>query len=345
MERLMERLMDKLIQTAVILVCLLASFQVAADQPVGLEGTLIVLNKSGHDASFIDLGSGEIIATVPTGRGPHELVVTDDGRWAIGTDYAGGNSLTVFDVENLQVERTIDFSDYPRPHGILFLPGQEEVIVTSEASNSLVVVNFRSGEILRVIDTTQNGSHMVAVSKDGRVAYTSNGNSNSVSVIDIAQGRTTKVIDVPNRPEAITTNKSGSEIWVGSNDEEVVTVISADDESVLRQWSGFNWPYRILLTDDEQYAVMPDLGNEVLRFFDVPKGTELGVMNLAQASPQGVSWYSDDRTLFLSLSGRDQVLVVDVESREVLGEYSTGDAPDGIAYSPLVLRKTINYQR
>ena len=315
-----------------------------AEPAAGLRGTLIVLNKASHDASFIDLGSGELLATLPTGRGPHELLVSDDGRWAIGTDYSGGNSLTVFDIENLQVARTIDLSDYPRPHGILFLPGQEEVIVTSEASQTLVIVNYLTGEVVRTIGTGQDGSHMVALSENGRVAYTSNMNSNSVSVVHVVNGELITTIDVPDRPEAITTNKLGSEIWVGSNDEEVVSVISAKSGSIIRQWSGFEWPYRILLTDDESYAVVPDMGTEQLRFFNVGSGQELGSMDLHGSSPQGVIFYEDDRTLLISLSAADKVLAVDIESRTILGEYETGSSPDGIAYSPLVLYKIVNYQ-
>ena len=314
-----------------------------AQLPQDLRGTLVVLNKSGHDANFIDLGSGEILQTLPTGRGPHELVVTDDGRWAIGTDYEAGNSLTVFDVQELAVIRTISLSDYPRPHGILFLPGQEQVIVTSETSQQLVIVNFHEGEIVRTIDTGQSGSHMVALSEDGTIAYTSNGSSNSVSVIDVVAGQLMRALDVPDRPEAITTNKRGDEIWVGSNSEEVVSVISAASGEITKQWSGFSWPYRILLTADEKYAVMPDLGNEQLRFFDVNSGAEIGNIDLAGAQPQGVILYPDDRTLFVSLSGQNKVLVVNILTQEILGEYATGAAPDGIGYSPLVLQKTISY--
>ncbi len=311
--------------------------------PQNLHGTLIVLNKSGNDANFIDLGSGEILATLPTGRGPHELVVTDDGRWAIGTDYSGGNSLTVFDVEELQVARTISLHDYPRPHGILLLPGQEQVIVTSEASQKLVIADFRRGEILRDIDTGQSGSHMVALSEDGATAFTSNGNSNSVSVIDVAAGQLVKTLEVPDSPEAITANKRGDQIWVGSNDEAVVSVVSAESGAISRQWNGFSWPYRILITEDEKYAVMPDLGNEQLRFFDVASGSEIGMIDLSGAQPQGVTLYPDDRTLFVSLSGRNKVLVVNIDTQQILGEYETGSGPDGIAYSPLVLQKTISY--
>jgi len=311
---------------------------VSAQVPEGLQGTLIVLNKNGHDANFIDLGSGEILKTLPTGRGPHELVVSNDGRWAIGTDYNDGNSLTVFDVQKLAVARTISLQDYPRPHGILLLPGEEQVIVTSEASRQLVVVDFLQGEVVGAIATGQGGSHMVAMSEDASIAYTSNGSSNSVSVIDLETGELLETLAVPDRPEAITSNKRGDQVWVGSNSEEVVSIISAATGEITRQWGGFSWPYRILLTDDESYAVMPDLGNEQLRFFDVDSGAELGKIDLSGAQPQGVTLYPDDRTLFLALSGQNKVLAIDIDSREILGEYATGDAPDGIGYSPLVLK-------
>ena len=104
---------------------------------------------------------------------------------------------------------------------------------------------------------------------------------------------------------------------------------------MLAQWSGFDWPYRILLTRDERYAVIPDLGNERLRFFDVQTKTELGAIDLRGMQPQGVVLYSDDRTIFLSLSGQDKVLAIDIESRTILREYAAGSAPDGIGWSPL----------
>ncbi|MDD9895572.1 MAG: hypothetical protein OXU66_12445 [Gammaproteobacteria bacterium] len=184
---------------------------------------------------------------------------------------------------------------------------------------------------------------MVAVSADGSVAYTSNGGDDSVSIIDLINDRFVRSITVPERPEAITTNKAGTEIWVGSNDNEVVTVIDAHDETVA-QWDGFDWPYRILLTDDERYAIMPDLNNNDIRFFDARSKQELGSIDLAGTRPQGITLYSDDRTLFLSLAGQDRVIAIDIESREILGQYQTGSSPDGIAYSPLVLRKNITYQ-
>jgi DNA-binding beta-propeller fold protein YncE len=55
-------------------------------------------------------------------------------------------------------------------------------------------------------------------------------------------------------------------------------------------------------------------------------------------SPQGIIFHPNDQILFLSLAGKDKVLVIDRESLEILGEYETGSAPDGIGYSPLILK-------
>ena len=325
-------------QIACILVLLMGMSSGALAQGQ-LEGTLIVLNKQGHDASFIDLASGNLVTTLPTGRGPHELIATRDGRWAIGTDYSGGDSLTVFQVSGPGVAGTIDLSATPRPHGIVFLPGENEVVVTSEASSNLVVVDYRSGEVVRVIDTTQSGSHMVAITADGSTAVTSNMGDDSVSVIDIRDGTVRHILDVPDRPEAITISRQGHQVWVGSNDEGVVSVLDTNSGELLAQWQGFNWPYRILLDADERLAVIPDLGNETLRFFDARTFTEIASMDFAGQAPQGVIWHPNNQVLFLSLAGADKVVAIDTGSRSVIAEYNTGNSPDGLALSAIQLQR------
>lgn len=317
-----------------VLLSVLAAF-VYSQPPPGLSGTLIVLNKGGDDATFVDLASGETVATLPTGNNPHELIVTDDGRWAIGTDYSGGNSLTVFDVENLSVARTIDLSDHPAPHGILLMPGQDRVIVTTEGSNEVVIVDFHAGEIEEVIDTGQPGSHMVAMSSDGAMAVTANTRGNSASVIDLEAGATVRILDMPPQPEAIGANPEAFDVWVGSNAEGTVSLIDLDDGDIRRQLTGFSWPYRILFTRDQRFVVIPDPRNQDLKVFDAATGDEHGRLDFSGGSPQGVTLHPDDRTLFLSLSGEGAVAVVDIERMLVLGKYEVGNRPDGIGYSAL----------
>lgn len=311
----------------------------ASAQAEHLTGTLVVLNKGADSASFIDLASGETLATLPTGRNPHELVVTRDGRWAVTTNYRGGNSLTVYDVANLRVAATVDLSARPAPHGLLLTRNQDAVVVTTEDSNEVLVVDFRTGAVRSSIDTQQAGSHMVALKEDGSMAFTANTQADSVSVIDLAMGNTLNVLAVPGGPEAITANWSATDLWVGSNDDGVVSVIDPATGAIRRQLSGFGWPYRILLTGDERFVIVPDARAHNLRVFDARSGEETGRLELPGAAPQGVALYGDDRTLFLALSAQDKAVAIAIDGMTVLREYATGSRPDGIGYSPVVHRR------
>ena len=234
--------------------------------------------------------------------------------------------------------RTIDLMEHPAPHGIQLLPGEETVIVTTEGSNETLVVEIASGRIISVVDTLMPGSHMVAIPDDARVAYTANTAGNSVSIIDVAAGRTTRTLEVPPQPEAIATNGTGTDIWVGSNAEGVVSVVEAASGRTRMQLPGFSWPYRILLIDDESRVVIPDARRETLAVFDTGSGEKLREITLTGAGPQGVVPYRDDGSLFLALSRQSKVLAIDSETLETRHEYATGNGPDGIGYSPLNLR-------
>lgn len=307
-----------------------------------LTGTLVVLNKAEASASVIDLASRQMVATLPTGDGPHEAVVSADGRTVVGTDYGGrvdGSSLTVIDLPTLRVIRTINLGEHRRPHGVSFLPGDTLVAVTSESSRHVVVVRVADGAIVSAIPTEQSGSHMLAVVGDAKTIYTSNIGDNSVSQLDMVSGRLTRTFDVPPQPEAITVTRDGREVWVGSNAEGSVNVVDTQSGRVAAAARGFGWPYRILITPDNAQVLIPDLRGHVLRFFDRATHAELGSLAFPEAGPQGITLLDDRPIAFLSLSRQNRVAIIDLTTREVRGHLPTGAGPDGIAYSRVTVQR------
>ena len=301
-------------------------------------GTLVVVNKRANTASIIDVASGETISTLPTGRGPHEVAITSDGRTAVVTDYAGGNSLTVIDITRPAVVHTVDLSQYPRPHGIAVLPGDSVVAITSEASQNVVLVGESDGRIIRAIPTGQKGSHMLAVIGNGQRIYTANG-AGTVSELDARRGTRTRILDVAPQLEAITVTRDGREVWVGSNSRGTVSVVDTRSGNVQTALPGFSWPYRIFITPDNDLTVIPDLRLHRVRFFDRATRRELDALDLPSAGPQGLTLGRDGRTLYLSLSQQNRVAVIDLQTKAVVRYISTGTGPDGVVYSPIVLRR------
>ena len=306
-------------------------------QVAGLSGTLVVTNKAPATATIIDVASGRTLATLPTGQGPHEVVMSGDGRVAVVTDYGGqgpgGNTLTIIDVPGLRVVRTIDLGQYRRPHGLVFLPGDSLVAVTSEATGNVVVVHVAAGAVRRAIPTQQNGSHMVAVVGDGSRLYTGNMGSGTVSELDGRTGAFIRTFDVPAQPEAINVTPDGAEVWVGSNATARVSVIDPRTGTVTTAAEGLGWPYRILFSPDRRLTFLPDLRNEELRFLDRASRRELGRLKFPNGGPQGITITPDGRYLLQSLSKQARVAIIDVSKRTVVGHLAAGETPDGVAYT------------
>ena len=310
--------------------------QASSAQAPGLTGTLVVTNKGPATATIIDVASGRTLATLPTGQGPHEIVLSADGRTAVVTNYGArddGSSLTVIDVPGLRVTRTIDLGRYTRPHGIVFLPGDSLVAVTSETTRTVVLVSVAAGAVRRAIPTERDGSHMVAVVADGSRLWTGDIGSNTVSELDATTGRHLRSLDVPAEPEAINVLPDGSEVWVGSNATGVVSVVDPRTGSVATAAEGLGWPYRILFSPDATRAFLPDLRGETLRFLDRASRKELGRLAFAGGGPQGITITPDGRWLLQSLSRQGRIAVIDVATRTVVGHIAAGGTPDGIAYT------------
>lgn len=307
----------------------------------GLAGTLIVTNKTPATATIIDVASGEILATLPTGQGPHEVAITRDGSTAVVTDYgsqAGGSTLTVIDVPAKRVTRTISLGTYRRPHGIVFMPGDSIVAVTSETNKYLLLVRIASGEIVKAIATDQNGSHMVGVTRDGTRGWTGNIGSNSVSELDLVKGVSLRTIAVPAQPEAINVTPDGREVWVGSNATGKISVIETASGTVATAAEGFGWPYRVLFSPDNALVLMPDLKNEELRFLERSSKKELHRLPYKDAGPQGIVFSPDGKYALMSLSKMARVAIIDVKARKQIGQLMAGETPDGVAYTTRVTK-------
>ena len=312
----------------------------AVAQAPEVGGTLIVVNKGAASASIVDVSTGQILKTLPTGEGPHEVVISSDGRTAVVTDYgarSGGNTLTVIDVPGLTVARTIDLGEHRRPHGIDFMPGDEVVAVTTEQSRHVVLVNVETGEIVSELPTEGDVSHMLAIPGSADLIYTSDIRDGTVTEIEVARGASIRKFKVPVTPEAVGVTPDGSEVWVGSNDLGVVSVVDTESGEVAQVLEGFGWPYRIVFSEDGQTALLPDLRGNELRIVDVETRSDRTRVSFPDAGPQSVVFSADGKYAFQTLSLEDRVAVIELDSGAVIGYLPAGYRPDGLAHTARVV--------
>ena len=320
-------------------------------------GTLVVSNMNDHTVTVLDAATGRVRATLPTGRGPHEVAVSHDGRWALVSNYgergAPGNSLTVVDVVRATVARTLTLDGYERPHGLAFLPGDTLAAVTAEAARAVLVVDVRDGRVVDTRSTGGRGSHMVAVPARGDRAFTGNIADATVSALDLrrapppAPDDSARHIAVGRAPEGIAVTPDGRQLWVGSNRDSLVLVVDAERGTAVDTLRGFGLPYRIAVTPDGRLAVVTDpvraevrvvgVADRRTRFtIAVPADSLVATAEVpGSPSPEGVALSRDGRWAFVTLQGRNRVATIDL-ARGVITAYApTGTWSDGVGFSPL----------
>jgi len=333
----------------------LASWPGLAQPNRGPTGTVIVSNMNDNTATVLDAATGTVLATLPTGEGPHEVAASHDGRWALVSNYGvrgrPGNSITVIDIGKLAVARTIVLRDDQRPHGMRFLSGDSLVAVTSETSKSVILVDVGSGAVVKRLATNGRATHMLALSAKGDRMVTGNIADNTISVLSPASSDEPKVIPVARQPEGITITPDGNFAWVGSNRDSIVLVVDTRTGVAKDTLRGFGLPYRLAVSPDGHRAVITDPMKASIRVFDVDSRRERFAIDVPRdslvataevpgsPSPEGVIISSDSRWAFVTLQGRNRVATIDLERGVIVGLAPTGTWSDGIAYSPLVVKK------
>jgi DNA-binding beta-propeller fold protein YncE len=174
---------------------------------------------------------------------------------------------------------------------------------------------------------------MLGLVADGSHLFTGDIGSNTVSRLDVRTRRYVRSFDVPAQPEAINVTPDGSEVWVGSNATGKVSVVDPGTGVVTTVLEGFGWPYRVHFTPDLSLVLLPDLGNEELRFVERASRSELARLSFEGAGPQGITTTPDGRHALLSLSQQARIAVIDIAGRRVVGHIPAGPTPDGIAYT------------
>jgi YVTN family beta-propeller protein len=307
----------------------------AAPQPQGpTDIRVIVANKQEATASIIDAGTGATTRTVPTGAGPHEVAVSRNGRQAVVTNYGDGptpgSSLTLIDLAS-GAAKTIGLGEYRRPHGVAFLPGDMKVAVTVEANQAVLVVDLARGAVERTISTAQGGSHMIALRADGLKGYTANVGSGSITEIDFVSGATRSLAIAP-QTEGIGVTPDGSQVWVGSNQNNTVTVVDVASWKPIATLVAPGLPYRINISPDGKRAVVTTPMANTVRVFDVATRNELAAVAIpGDAQPVGAAISTDSKWAFVACQGTRTAAVIDLQQLKVEKSMPTGAGPDGIA--------------
>ena len=302
--------------------------------------TLAILHKGDSSLGFYTL-EGKMLARVPVGQHPHEMVLSSDGRYLYTTDNGtmrieqagtGGNTISIIDLAARKKVGEISLGNFRRPHGIDLDRAHNRLLVSTELPDQLLVIDPATRAVIKTLDTKGRTSHMVVVSRDGGWAYVSNSTSANVSAIDLGTGEV-KLIPTGDRPEGSVLGRDGRFVYVCNREGARVTIIDTEKNEAAGHIPAGRGPVRIGITPDGSRLVWAAMHDSTVEIADPVVRKVVARIPVPAEAPLVSLHVSPDGTLaFTSAQDSDTVFVVSLADRKVVRQFRTtkGFAPDPV---------------
>jgi YVTN family beta-propeller protein len=333
--------------TAIILFGILSIVINAAETP---SVSLLALSKSDQTLSIVDPTTLAVIARVPSGPDPHEVIASDDGKFAYISNYGGGayNTITPVDLVAQKPLTTIDLGALRGPHGLAFAGGK--IWFTAEAAKAIGSYDPATKQIDWILGTGQDRTHMIYVFPNLTPIITSNVNAATISVIEKTSSNggppppgaprpasrtnwSETVIPVGKGSEGFDVSPDEKEIWVANAQDGTISVVDLAAKKVVQTLNAnVRGANRLKFTPGGKLVFVSTLGGSDLVVLDAATRNEVKRVPIGHGAA-GILMQPDRQRAFVACTPDDYIVVIDLKSLSVTGKINAGKNPDGLAWA------------
>jgi YVTN family beta-propeller protein len=288
------------------------------------------------------------LKTIPTGKGPDEVVITADGRTAYVSN-AGDDSITVVDLGTLTVARTITHPRLQRPSdaaptravfGLAVTPDGKKLYVAARAQNAVFVMS-PAGDVIKEIPVADVST--IALSPDGGRAYAVSDRPQQLTAVDTATDTVVGTVKTGRQPKGIAFTPDGKTLVLAAVAHDALQFLNARTLEVEATIGAGRAPQSPVVSPDGRLAFVGtrDLaGGGVL--------SSVSVVDLRRDSPRQVKAVlvgsmanklvvSDDGAyLYVTCTSvtdaRDTILALDLLTMEIARYARGGAGASGMAF-------------
>jgi YVTN family beta-propeller protein len=266
-----------------------------------------VSNERSGDVTVIDGATDAVVGTFPVGKRPRGIQTAPQGS-------------RVF----------IALSGSPR-----MAPGVDtERAAADKTADGIAVFDTAAR---RVVERWHVGSdpEQFAISRDGKLAFISNEDDASMSILDLDSGQARGKVKVSEEPEGVGVNPANGEVYVTCEEKGEVYAISPGEQRVLGKMDAGGRPRSVAFSGDGKQAYVTSESGAYVAIVDATKHTLLQKVPLEEGSlPMGVVVSRDGKELFVSTGRKNTVAVIDLNTNSVVANIAVGGRSWGIALSP-----------
>lgn len=308
---------------------------------------LLVLAKTDHTLSIVDPSTLKVTGHVPSGPDPHEVVASEDGRYAYISNYGGGayNTITPVDLTKPEALPPIDLGALRGPHGLTYVAGK--LWFTAEGAKVVGSYDPASSKVDWILGTGQNRTHMIYMAPDLSRFITTNIASATITVGEKLAPRNSSgtqpklpggewnqtVIPVGKGAEGFDVSPDGKEIWVANAQDGTISIVDFVEKKPLETLqANVKGANRLKFTPDGKQVFVSSLSSPDLAIFDTAGRKETKRVNIGHGAA-GLLMQPDGSRAFVACTPDSYVVAIDLKTLEVADHIEAGKQPDGLAWA------------
>jgi YVTN family beta-propeller protein len=208
--------------------------------------------------------------TIPGGdiskHNPHGLAITPDGKNLLVSDNRLGGGVSVVDIEDKTIIRTLSPGTGAIPFGISISPDGLFAYITLHGLNQVKEYNLDTYSETRHFDVGAEPTGL-AILPDGSRLYVSNTADGTVSVIDLNTGIVTSPVTVGSGPDSkpigIAVSPDGARVYTADNVSNTVSIIDTATDALLTTLTNVNFPIAVSIMPDGYRGYVTNTSGEL----------------------------------------------------------------------------------
>jgi YVTN family beta-propeller protein len=313
--------------------------------------SLLVLSKADHTLAIVDPVTLKVLAKIPVGNDPHEVIASSDGKTAYVSNYGGGafNTLAVIDLIQQKPLPPIDLGALRGPHGLDFACSR--VWFTAEAASAIGSYDPATNKIDWIFGTGQGRTHMIYVLPDLKRIVTTNVSSATVSLIEKSAARAPNgpppgpapgnfggdwsqtLINVGRGDEGFDISPDGKEIWTANAQDGTISIIDFAQRKVTQTLAAnIRSANRLKFTPDGKLVFVSMLGGADVVVLDAATRKEVKRIPVGHGAA-GIQMQPDGSRAFVACTPDNYVVAINLQSLTVTAHIDAGRNPDGLAWA------------
>lgn len=204
------------------------------------------------------------------------------------------------------------------------------IYTANESSNDVSVIDATSYAPVGTIDSKNQSTHDLAVSRDGRRVYATNLASGRLSVMDAGTMETIASIYTGQRCHVVALTNDNKQAWVANIGDNNISIVDTETFRIVGTIPTGKGPTGLTFSHDGKFAYVSTQGDKTVDIIDtathqIVKSLQVGTNpHFLVVGPKGYVWGTN--------TGGTDIYVIDPATQEIAGTLDVGPKPQQIAF-------------